>query len=373
MENGLSALSGNSDNIRSGAYQVFVSLTLSAETELNNSLSAAGFDAVKLTPENYEEVLGELLNKLSDYSYEQAGLAESDVYNGIASLKSQLDSYRDFYIGLIDYTQGVDTASAGASELKNGMAELSDGASGLADGASELYIGCTELKNGTAELVSGTGELQSGASELYNGALGLQEGVNGIYDGASEINEGVSELADGSTELESGSMKVADGAGELSNGASALYDGAAKLKNGTAELRDGTSELYSGSAELYNGCTELCGGTAELYDGCAELCDGTAELFDGCTDLKNGTAEMRSETDGMDEEISDKIDEMIGNITGTDGETVSFVSEKSTNVDAVQFVIQTERIEIEETVTADHEAEEQLTFWQKILRLFGLY
>ena len=38
---------------------------------------------------------------------------------------------------------------------------------------------------------------------------------------------------------------------------------------------------------------------------------------------------------------------MIESITGGNTEVVSFVSEKNTNVDEVQFVIQTEAIEIE--------------------------
>ncbi|MCI5620960.1 MAG: hypothetical protein MR355_05280 [Lachnospiraceae bacterium] len=74
---------------------------------------------------------------------------------------------------------------------------------------------------------------------------------------------------------------------------------------------------------------------------------GIGDLYDGTTELKDGTSEMRFKTDGMDTEISDQIDEMIESITGGNTEVVSFVSEKNTNVDEVQFVIQTEAIEIE--------------------------
>ena len=82
---------------------------------------------------------------------------------------------------------------------------------------------------------------------------------------------------------------------------------------------------------------------------------------------------MRTETDGLDDEISDKIDEMIESITGGNGEVVSFVSEKNTNVKAVRFVIHTEEIEIAEAEADTGAVKEELTFWQKILRLFGLY
>ena len=82
---------------------------------------------------------------------------------------------------------------------------------------------------------------------------------------------------------------------------------------------------------------------------------------------------MREATDGMDDEISDKIDEMIKSITGDSAEIVSFVSEKNINVEAVQFVIQTETVEIDDRETIAPIIKEELTFWQKILRLFGLY
>ena len=53
-------------------------------------------------------------------------------------------------------------------------------------------------------------------------------------------------------------------------------------------------------------------------------------------------------------------------------EPVSFVSEKNTNVESVQFVMQTDAIEVEETDEAAAAQEEKLSFWQKLLRLFGL-
>lgn len=42
-------------------------------------------------------------------------------------------------------------------------------------------------------------------------------------------------------------------------------------------------------------------------------------------------------------------------------------------MEAVQFIIQTEAVEINDTETAAPAVKEELTFWQKILRLFGLY
>ena len=131
--------------------------------------------------------------------------------------------------------------------------------------------------------------------------------------------------------------------------------------------------MLSGIADFYAATGTLKDGTGELNEGVADLLEGIAQLNDGTAELKDGTSEMRSETDGMDTEISNKIDEMIHSITGGDSEVVSFVSDKNENVEAVQFVIQTESIEMDEAETAEITATESLTFWQKLLHLFGLY
>ena len=71
-------------------------------------------------------------------------------------------------------------------------------------------------------------------------------------------------------------------------------------------------------------------------------------------------------------EVSEKIDSMTSSVTGSGAETVSFVSDKNTNIASVQFVIKTAAIEGEDTVISDVVEEETLTFRQKLLQLFGL-
>ena len=102
----------------------------------------------------------------------------------------------------------------------------------------------------------------------------------------------------------------------------------------------------------------------ELYDGVAALCDGAREMADG-------TGEFRAETADMDGQVEEEIDSLLESIGGSMEDPVSFVSEKNTNVDSVQFVIQTEAIEVEETEEVVAVQEEELSFGQKLWRLFG--
>ena len=66
----------------------------------------------------------------------------------IIALKSSLDSYNVFYLGLQSYTAGVADAAAGAETLKAGTAQFSAGASELYDGLNEFYEeGIQKLEN----------------------------------------------------------------------------------------------------------------------------------------------------------------------------------------------------------------------------------
>ena len=53
--------------------------------------------------------------------------------------------------------------------------------------------------------------------------------------------------------------------------------------------------------------------------------------------------------------------------------TVSFISDKNKDVASVQFVIKTGAVEIPEPDAPVEKPAENLNFWQRLLRLFGLY
>ena len=72
----------------------------------------------------------------------------------------------------------------------------------------------------------------------------------------------------------------------------------------------------------------------------------------------------------MDEQVSDKIDDMISSISGSDDEVVSFVSDKNTNVDSVQFIIKTAAVKKAEVVEEEPEEEVTKSFLDKLKDLF---
>ena len=119
--------------------------------------------------------------------------AAAEGAKSVIALKSSLDSYNAFYLGLITYTSGVSSAAAGANELKTGADALKAGTSELSAGAAELLQGIQTMKGSTPALVDGITQLRDGSMELSDGLKqfneeGIQkliEAVDGDLDGLS--------------------------------------------------------------------------------------------------------------------------------------------------------------------------------------------
>jgi putative membrane protein len=101
----------------------------------------------------------------------------------IGALKAQLDSYNEFYQGLITYTDGVKQADSGAGELLTGSGQLAAGASELSDGADTLSSGLNTLKEGSSSLIDGVTQLKDGAMQLSDGLTEFDEkGIQKLID-----------------------------------------------------------------------------------------------------------------------------------------------------------------------------------------------
>lgn len=117
--------------------------------------------------------------------------AAAEGAKSVIALKSSLDSYNAFYLGLITYTSGVSSAAAGANELKTGADALKAGTSELSAGAAELLQGIQTMKDSAPALVDGITQLRDGSMELSDGLKqfneeGIQkliEAVDGDLDG----------------------------------------------------------------------------------------------------------------------------------------------------------------------------------------------
>lgn len=363
LQTGLDSLNARSGELTEGSAQVKETLR-TIQTAID-SVSVSGEELAALT-----EASGQIRQAIEN------------LYDGALSLQENL-GYTQYKSLMAAKGLDVDTLKAGNSqtistlraqitELQNTLTRIEntpgmeEQAARLKEQADQLSRVVTLLEGNNAAIggmESYLDEISASLPELTEGLTRLKEqyevfdsSISGLVNTLSSMTGQLSTLADGINQLVEEYEVLDSGIGEYT-------DGVAQAAAGYHQIMDGVSSLAEGSRELADGSGELYEGTAELYDGVVSLCDGARELADG-------TGEFREETSDMNAQIDEEIDSLLETIGGSMKDPVSFVSEKNTNVDSVQFVIQTEGIEIEETEETAAPVEEEPSFWQKLIALF---
>lgn len=226
------------------------------------------------------------------------------------------------------------------------------------------YQGIINYTEGVASAASGASTISWGSESLYDGASQLYDGVKALQGGSSDMLNVISSLMDGTAELREGTL-------ELHDGVLTLRDGVVALKDGTQDLLDGITTLQDGTLTLCDGTITLRDGTVTLLDGAIELHDCSVKLHNGTMDLVNGTLELRDKT--TDASLKEKLQKAIDDELGSNDFTpISFVSDRNTEVDFVQFVVKTPEISLPDGDYVE-QVPKKLTVWQKFLSLFGFY
>ena len=343
-------------SLSDGIHQLYAAVSVEGYKAAMKGADGQGVDELKTANTQAISQLEPLLTQIDGIIGTLQGYASTPVIGQVAS--QMIDILNNLKTPLSNMTALLQKNNECIAGTEAYLTAVNENIKPLAEGAATLKEKYTEF-DGVIQTLVGTLQTMLGqVSELSSGIDTLVAEYEKLDTGILEYTSGVAQIAAGYSEVSSGSASLVAGSRELVSGSSSLYDG--------------TAELLSGIVEIYNATGTLKDGTGALDDGVAELLLGISELYDGTGTLKDGTSQFREETQGMDTEISDKIDEMLNSITGGDSEIVSFVSEKNTNVESVQFVIQTEAIEIPEAVEEESAEKEPMTFGEKLLHLFGL-
>lgn len=146
--------------------------------------------------------------------------AASEGSKTLIALKTSLDDYNAFYLGLLDYTAGVDKAAEGSNELYAGAGDLKDGTAELRAGAAKLYAGVLQLKDSTPALVSGVTQLKDGAMQLSEGLQqlnkeGIQKLTKLLQDDLGDLTARVQATIDVSKDYRSFSGISDDASGQV--------------------------------------------------------------------------------------------------------------------------------------------------------------
>ena len=385
LSDGLTQITSKNKDLNDGAYMTFSGLCTASEQILNAQLKANGIDTVTLTPENYSEVLTGLLNEMgTEAVYKKAYAAayaeiekqvnknEEAVYS--AYISSTADSVCVSYItenadalyqeaayqALLSelMSKGMDKQSAekylageeGQLLIAGSVTEMSD--------EQKSKIVDTAVKNLTAQqkqqILKGaesslTTEQKAEIKDAYIKQLMTDEKVT------SQISEAVSK----SDEF---SGQIAQLKGQL--------DSCNTFCEGVKDYTAAVSEAAKGADSIKSNLKTLHINTGKLKNSVSLLNDSTKKLFDGSSELKDGTSEFADEADKFSNDADEEISEMLDSINGKGGSTVSFTSDKNTNVKSLQFVIKTTAIEKADETDNTVETDSSGSLWEKFLNLF---
>lgn len=372
LYNGLSAITSKNDELINGAYVAFQGLCTASETILNEELSKNGLPTVKLTPETYATVLTELLKTMD------ADAVYNTAYNkALAKVTALVESQAEaLYAGYIEqnadaiYRTYVESQADTLYEQVATQAVLEQLiAAGYPQDQAIAYLQTAEGQVLVVQAMAVmTDEQKQQIIATAIASLTDEQKTqikNGYIEQMMKSKEVTDQITAAVAAANTAAASITELKGQLDN-YSLFYEG---LKSYTSAV----SNAASGADTLKINMDTLYENVGLLKTSVGDLNNGVKTLYEGTTELKNGTGAFVKETDGIETEVSGEIDNMITEATGSDMETTSFASEKNTNVDSVQFVIQTEAISIEEVVSTQPVVQEKLNFWQKLLRLFGLY
>lgn len=365
LSSGLSAIKDKNSQLTGAAYTAYEGLCTAATTALNSQLASEGMDTVSLTPSTYSDVLSGLLKKLNaDSVYNEAYQtalnkvtkqveAQADtLYRGY--IESQADSvYRTYLSSQADVLYTQTATQAVCEQLKQ---------NGYSEQQANVYLQSGEGQALVAQTLTDMTDEQK--EQIISKAIAQ------LSDEQKEqiLQEALDSLSkEQKTQIQQGYIQQMMTCEEVTaqiNAAVATVSDAAKQ---VSQLK-GQLDSYS---VFYQGLVSYTDAVSSAASGAAEIKLNMDKLYAGSTQLADGTSEFADKTSGIDTQINDEVKDMVSSVSRSDAKIVSFLSDKNTDVTSVQFVIKTAAIEKAEAEVTKTAASDSLTFWQKLLRLFG--
>jgi len=361
-------MTGDMESLSDGIRQVN-----SGMEELNNGITELNSGAEELSNGSTEYRNG--MNELNQSSGElvEGSKQIRDVLNEVSgALQSSPDmpeigEMKDLPAGFRDMAEGLRAAAGALDELKDNYDDAWDALSGAIDGIPNSNISEKDI-----EKLYESGADKKTVDELvktYEAAQRVKKTYEAVKDGFNVVSGALKESAKPLREMADQIDSIADG---MESGMKDLenLDDLTELQDGISTMASEYNTFHNGLVDYTEGVGTLAANYQEIDAGIKELSEGTSSLNSGAAELTEGTNELHNETNDLPDEMQDKIDELMEDYENSDFEPQSFVSDKNKKIDVVQFVLQTEKIEVEEPETEDGEEEEHKSMWDRFLDLF---
>ena len=307
------------------------------------------------------------------------------------------------------------TLADSAKSLAAGGATIGDGLNALSANGSSLISGVTQLQDGilgqSAQLGSAAGQVDvasaqaaySQAAQSYTAAFAgaFAQAFMSAYQqyvaaGASpeeaqqraqaDAAQVASQAAAGEyasleqalTELvtaqatKSGYESASTALAQVAPNCDPLKDGITSYVAAASQLAHGATEWNAGASQLASGASELSGGAGKLASGANQLSSGAGTFANGAGTLAGGTQELQDQTTGISGKMIDAVRDKLTEYLNPSFTLHDFVNDSTEGIENVQFVYKTDAIEIPDDDEEEAEPEDNRTFFEKLLALFGM-
>ena len=314
------------------------------------------------------------------------------VSEGIAALQQ----------GLTLLSQQSGLLTTGSSAINSALSQLQSAVSGISasnDQLSALLTASSQIGDGLAQLDDGVAQLDNQVNYeafkeiLAQNGLDLDTLTQGNQQAIAMlqnltclpvVGDQISQiilLLQGNTALSSAVQMyldtVSSGIGALRQGTSAVREGYDAFDQGIQAMATALNGMLQNMALLSDAVTTLATqystfdtGVNAYTQGVDQILAGTQQLGAASAMLVSGAHQLYTQTSSLhlDEQLSGLLNALSGAQT-----PASFTSSQNTGVTALQFALQTQPIELPADQTAQDQPAKEMSFWDKLLNLFGLY
>ena len=304
--------------------------------------------------------------------------------------------------GLTMLSQQSGLLTTGSSAINSALSQLQSAVSGISasnDQLSALLTASSQIGDGLAQLDDGVAQLDNQVNYeafkeiLAQNGLDLDTLTQGNQQAIAMlqnltclpvVGDQISQiilLLQGNTALSSAVQMyldtVSSGIGALRQGTSAVREGYDAFDQGIQAMATALNGMLQNMALLSDAVTTLATqystfdtGVNAYTQGVDQILAGTQQLGAASAMLVSGAHQLYTQTSSLhlDEELSSLLNALSGAET-----PVSFTSSQNTGVTALQFALQTQPIELPASDAAQEEDAKPMSFWDKLLNLFGLY
>lgn len=356
----------------------------------------------------------------------------SEVTDGLDQLVDAIDQLLS---GASQLSSGASQLSSGASQYGSGLTQLSEGSAQLTAASDQIASALAQIGSMGGQTPEGGSVSLSALAQLPSALRQLKSGLDQVASGIDQLNEGYAAAytalaaaidaipAANVTEEDMGALMAANPDSAALQSLIANYQAAQTVKGtweqtkaafaavqqnlptfskslatvstsletmasqieaaltatggsvdlgSLVQLMSGLEELAANYAEFNEALKTYTGGVDSLAANWSGIQSGINSLTSGASSLAGGASTLNEETQAIPGEIDGLLG---GGDEESEYEPESFLSEKNSDPDSVQFVISTESIEVPAEDAPDEAPAESQGFfarlWDKLTALFS--